>query len=281
MTENPLWTISFGGLSVEVECLAPTMVDDLDFLLRDTRDLGGEVQTRFVVKSSQDGEAIEIWRKDQRKYKNKNNGSIATYLAGEIIYHLIDKNSSELVLHAGCVEKNGRAILIPGVSGAGKSSLCSWLTRRGYHYLTDELVSVCPGKSEIEAFTRPLNIKTNGLEVVLNSVLDKDNPPDMLTGTISTLISHRCFNPDYQFSLPKPAMVVFPRYSSSADYELNELTPAKTALLLMQVFVNARNFSEHGFQLITGFARQVKGVELNYSNFNQLDELENMINSLT
>lgn len=43
-----------------------------------------------------------------------------------------------LVLHAGAVEVDGRAILFAGASGVGKSTLVQAFVRSGYRFLTDD-----------------------------------------------------------------------------------------------------------------------------------------------
>ena len=103
----------------------------------------------------------------------------------------------------------------------------------------------------------------------------------MLKGNISTLISHREFNPDFIDQRPNVAAILFPRFSASADYQLNQISSAKTAMLLMQVFVNARNHEAHGFSYITELARQVRGLQLDYSGFDQLNEVHEMLMEIT
>ena len=43
-----------------------------------------------------------------------------------------------LLLHASCVERDGRALLMSGHSGAGKSTLSALLAERGWRLLGDE-----------------------------------------------------------------------------------------------------------------------------------------------
>ena len=48
-------------------------------------------------------------------------------------------------LHAGAVTREGTGYLLPGASGAGKSSLCLTLVRAGFRYLTDDFVLLTAG----------------------------------------------------------------------------------------------------------------------------------------
>ncbi|EQB10136.1 hypothetical protein L288_04800 [Sphingobium quisquiliarum P25] len=44
-----------------------------------------------------------------------------------------------LALHAGCLHRNGKALLILGEPGAGKTTLTSWLTGQGFVYGGDDI----------------------------------------------------------------------------------------------------------------------------------------------
>ncbi len=60
-----------------------------------------------------------------------------------------------LSLHASTVDLNGKACLFAGVSGAGKSSLCTAALLAGASYLTDEF-SLLGRDGKIHPFPRPL-----------------------------------------------------------------------------------------------------------------------------
>jgi hypothetical protein len=62
-------------------------------------------------------------------------------------------------LHAGGVEVDGRVILLPGRSHAGKSTLVTAFLKRGARYLSDDMV---PVDSSLRAwpFPRPLGIRS-------------------------------------------------------------------------------------------------------------------------
>lgn len=60
-------------------------------------------------------------------------------------YHFLEGMALEMIVslhltpfHAGCVARNGRAVLLCGDSGAGKSSLSYACARRGWTYLSDD-----------------------------------------------------------------------------------------------------------------------------------------------
>jgi len=64
----------------------------------------------------------------------------------------------KVFVHAGVVGWNGRAILIPGKSFSGKTSLVAELVKAGAHYLSDEY-AVIGEDGCIEAFPKPLSFR--------------------------------------------------------------------------------------------------------------------------
>lgn len=65
---------------------------------------------------------------------------------------------TRLFVHAGVVGWNGRAILIPGRSGSGKSSLVAALLRCGATYYSDEYAVIDDG-GLVHPFARPLGMR--------------------------------------------------------------------------------------------------------------------------
>jgi hypothetical protein len=50
------------------------------------------------------------------------------------------KRSGRFPLHAGCVAREGRGVLLAGTSGSGKSTLTAALVKDGWDFLTDDMV---------------------------------------------------------------------------------------------------------------------------------------------
>ncbi|MGA8088034.1 MAG: hypothetical protein WCA10_12055 [Terracidiphilus sp.] len=76
-------------------------------------------------------------------------------------------------IHAGAVLIEGRALLVPGSSHAGKSSLVAELLRRGASHFSDEYALI-DGQGRIHSYPRPLLLRKGGLlqTLVLPEELD-------------------------------------------------------------------------------------------------------------
>ncbi len=61
-------------------------------------------------------------------------------------------------VHAGVVAHRGRAIVLPGRSGAGKTTLVAALVRAGATYYSDEF-AVLDGRGRVYPFAKPLSLR--------------------------------------------------------------------------------------------------------------------------
>lgn len=71
----------------------------------------------------------------------------------------LDGEPHLLHLHSAAVARDGRAVLIVGGSGDGKSTLAAALVQRGFAYVTDEQVTLRPDDAAILPFARPVTLR--------------------------------------------------------------------------------------------------------------------------
>lgn len=65
-----------------------------------------------------------------------------------------------ITVHAAVLEREGKAVVMPGPPGSGKSTLCAWLMHRGWRLLSDELALIDPLHGHLSASPRPVSLKT-------------------------------------------------------------------------------------------------------------------------
>lgn len=82
-------------------------------------------------------------------------------LAADLRQQVAAKAPREVFVHAGVVAWHGRAIVIPGRSGSGKTSLVAELIRAGAEYYSDEF-AVIDARGRVHPFAKPLAFKERG-----------------------------------------------------------------------------------------------------------------------
>ena len=71
-----------------------------------------------------------------------------------------------LKLHAAVLAKNGRALIMPGLPGAGKSTLCAAMALSGWRVLSDEHALVTLNRAEVTPVCRPISLKNESIDII-------------------------------------------------------------------------------------------------------------------
>ncbi|MFN3233138.1 MAG: HprK-related kinase A [Alphaproteobacteria bacterium] len=160
---------------------------------------------------------------------------------------------SHLVMHAAVVAKDGKAVIIPGETGQGKSTLCAALVSKGWRHLSDEFALIDPDTLEITAHPRPISLKNASLEAV--QAWDRDAEPKMVMhgtpkGSVGYLPpSRRAVEAASQ--RVTPAAIVFPGFGRSSDPSIREVGKGQAFIILTACCVNYRELGETGFTALS------------------------------
>lgn len=145
--------------------------------------------------------------------------------------------TDDVFVHAGVVAWNGVAILFPGRSLAGKSTLVHELVRAGATYLSDEYARIT-STGEIAPYPRPLQLRTaSGRRLV--------DPH-----TIGRVAEAPC----------APGVVVFTHHRAGAAFEPVDVPPAQAALELYDNTVIAKVAPGRAIMAVAQVARAAVSV---------------------
>src|SRR5436305_4130894 len=95
-----------------------------------------------------------------------------------------------LLIHAACVEKDGKAAILPGEPGKGKSTLCAALVHNGWRLLSDELAVIDMSDGGLVPLCRPMSLKNRSIAVIRALAPDAVFAPpiaDTRKGTLALL----------------------------------------------------------------------------------------------
>jgi hypothetical protein len=118
-----------------------------------------------LVRDTQGGTTVVAADGRTSRWRDEDQPLVALFdaIVGGLIAALSE--AGILAIHAGVVARDGRAILIAGRSGRGKTTLVLGLLRRGLALLSDELALIGPDDRTILAYPRGLHVRRQALEL--------------------------------------------------------------------------------------------------------------------
>lgn len=150
-----------------------------------------------------------------------------------------------LIVHAAVLAKDGRAVVLPGRPGSGKSTLTAVLAGRGWQLLSDEHAIFDPATRRVVPVPRPISLKNESIDLIRSIYPDAVLSPEVLDthkGKIAHLKPSAASVTNVAAAV-KPAWVVFPTFGQGAS---DELLPANQGESLIQLAENAFNYQLHG-----------------------------------
>ena len=150
-----------------------------------------------------------------------------------------------LAIHSAVVEKNGQAIILPGVPGAGKSTLCAALALSGWRLFSDEMALLEPDSGQLVSNPRPISLKNESIQVIRNFSSDAvfgTTIRDTTKGTVAHLKPPeasvlRCNEK------ATPTRIIFLTFKKGAKASLTPVTRSRAFMTLCD---NAFNYSIRG-----------------------------------
>jgi HprK-related kinase A len=172
-----------------------------------------------------------------------------------------------LLLHAGAVERDGRALLLTGESGAGKSTLSALLGERGWRFLGDEFALVGLDDGLLRPFPRAVSLK-NAAAGLFGDVAPKRFGPT-LEGTPKGTIRHLRPNAAAIAAMDvpaAPALILFPRFGAELAGAVRPVGAAELFMRLTQASTNYVALGRPGFDSLTGLCGTVPAAAIDYAS---------------
>jgi hypothetical protein len=241
--ENDVNTLTVDVLGTAVEIAAePPLLAELQAAVVDLQPASGADRQLALVP---DGLGLEL-RDDGHIVRRGVDPAIA---AATVIWRLnaIAGQSTRhpVLIHGACVAGPlGGAVLLPGGTGAGKSTLTAACVAAELTYLTDELVALDQGASSVTPYAKPLSLD-DGRLVPASSLGRVANRP------------------------ATPRALVFPRYQPGAAVSETPLDPPWALMALIAHAIHPAGLGRTALTWLAGLALTCPARQITYGDAEQ------------
>lgn len=173
-----------------------------------------------------------------------------------------------LVIHSAVVERGGRAMLLPGPPGAGKSTLCASMVVAGWRLLSDELALLSLDDGMVYPVVRPVSLKNESIAIMRRRAPEAVFSAPMRDTAKGTVVLMKAPAASIAAGTEpsRPAWIVFPRYQAGADTELKPFSKAAAHLRLGEQGLNYSIHGARGFELLADHLDRCDCFTLSYSD---------------
>jgi len=190
-----------------------------------------------------------------------------------IANHVLDY----LVIHAAVVEKQGHAVLLPGLSGSGKSTLCAEMACRGWRLLSDEMAMISLADGSLRSIPRPISLKNASIDLMRSSHPEA-RFGEVVRDTVKGTVGHMCAPGDSvrrSGEEARAARIVFPTYKAEEAFVMREVTPGRAFMKLASNTFNYDALGKPGFFALGRLVADCPAMEVQYSTFDPvIDAIE-------
>jgi hypothetical protein len=176
-------------------------------------------------------------------------------IRAEVSYCFIAARRDLMWMHAGAVERDGRAVVFAGPSGNGKSTMVTLLCERGWRFLSDDIAPVRMHADEVLPFPQSPRRRIHPGEAF---------PPEKLA-----LLDRETVVIETEMISLEPARIgaiVFPVFREGTGAELERVPTGEAAFKLIR---DCTNFADHKAEAVSravSLARTIPVYSLTYSS---------------
>lgn len=171
---------------------------------------------------------------------------VVNFVVEKIFVQFMQARKEFLWLHAAAVERDGRALVIAGESGQGKSTVSTFLCELGWHFMSDDVLALRIENDEVIPFLlTPARRAQAGLKILT----------DLASLAKETVNLHEA---SLQRTPTKISSVVFPRFDPTARPSIARMSRGDAALELLR---HTRNIVDHGPDAPSRIARLMRKID--------------------
>jgi hypothetical protein len=175
------------------------------------------------------------------------------------------------VAHGAAVDVSGRAVMLAGGTGAGKSTLVLGLAACGFEHLSDDFIPLSAAGGDVHAFPLAASVKAGSWPILA------DDFPCLGTSRVFAFAERRVryVDPNAGGVPPSgsrtPGLLVFPRFEAAGAPVLHSLTPEEALAGLLESGSEAAG-SPPSLRPLAELVNTTPAFEMTYSSLDEAAE---------
>ena len=173
-----------------------------------------------------------------------------------------------LIVHAAVLERGGRAVMLPGRPGSGKSTLCAAMVQRGWRLLSDELALIRPDDGAAVPMPRPISLKNESIRLVKQMAPGAVFGPGCPTARKGQVAHMRppVASVEQARVTARPRWVIFPQYVAGSATLLSQLRKSRAFLRIAECSFNYSYLGTTGFETTKRLVNDCEFFGLDYGD---------------
>lgn len=198
-------------------------------------------------------------------------GVLLSHLLIEINQRAVGATPQHLALHAGTVRQppaaGGRAVIFPGQSHSGKTTLISQLALDGWGFIADEVSAVDTTARSVVPYGKPVALRPASVTLLKPSI-------ERLRSSGSRFELDERFVPprdlgDVVCSPTKLGAVVFPTFDPTLTPAMHQVAPADALTTLIHSTLHPLGTTRSAFVFLAELVREIPCFSMTYQHFEQ------------
>ena len=171
----------------------------------------------------------------------------------------VSRLEGHYLFHAGAVAKNGTAILLPGYSRSGKTTLCAGLLGRGFDFLSDEVAAIQMESLSMLGFSRKLCARNDVLATLGLPRHPQAYPEE------SQMVDPAALGGKRGGEGSSPGLMISPRFLAGVGARLTPLRRGEAVIDMLKASCCQDRYKVAGLDWVIGLAYRLDNYCLEFS----------------
>ncbi len=231
-----------------------------------------KAESSINIAYDQQQDLFSVTHDDEIAGTQLNPTDLALLLLARSSYIFAKNTENELAIYGSVFSRNKRGVLIVGKPGSGRHLLATRLLSMGYHFVTNNVITISADKTVCTGLPLPLHLKKTDLPIVDDYVLP-EKKKHILQNETECVFSHRLLNDTAVQNPLEISLLLFCDQQNNKKATIKQISSALAASRLLNYVANRPRLQVGGVPQVASMTRNVPACTVQYSRLDQLDDI--------